>query len=310
MRRLNRLSRDEKGAVLVLIVFFTVVMVAMAALVVDVGALLDERRQLQNGADAGALAVAHSCALGTCDAALAAPLANANSRDNDSAVDSVTYPAANQVRVATSTRGGGTNILPYSFGQAVTGSDGKTVHAVATARWGPVGRATAIRLAISQCDVSRLGISSVVSIIMFHSSTSICDGNSGHDTSGAFGWLQPDGSGNECELTVSVGMTALADTGTSGAVSCLAPYVGQEILLPVFDDVVGVTGSGANARYEIEGFARFHLTAYRFAGKKSVPPPPCTGSVDCISGYFVRYLTTSQVLGGTDFGVSTVNLVS
>lgn len=309
MWRLNRVSRDEKGAVLVLVIFFTVVMMALAALVVDVGALLDERRQLQNGADASALAVAHSCALGSCDAALAAPLTNANSRDNDSAVDAVTYPAANQVRVATSTRGGGTNILPYSFGQVVTGTEGETVRAVATARWGPAGRATAIRLAVSQCDVSRLGISTVVSVIMFHSNSSSCDGNSGNDTSGAFGWLQPDGTGDACEITVTAGVKAPADPGASGGAKCLADHLGTDILLPVFNDVIGVTGTGSNAKYQITGFARFHLTGYRFAGKRSTPAP-CSGSTDCISGYFIRYLTTSQVLGGTDFGVSTVNLVS
>ena len=39
------------------------VLVGMAALVVDVGAVVEEKRQLQNGADAAALAVAQSCAL-------------------------------------------------------------------------------------------------------------------------------------------------------------------------------------------------------------------------------------------------------
>ena len=108
----------------------------MAALVVDVGALLDERRQLQNGADAGALAVAHSCALGACDVALAEGLADANSRDGDSMVDSVTTdPATKQVRVTISTQGGGGNVLPYAFGQVVTGQKGKTVRATATASW-------------------------------------------------------------------------------------------------------------------------------------------------------------------------------
>jgi len=304
----RRASRDDSGAIVVIISIFTLVMVGMAALVVDVGALLDERRQLQNGADAGALAVAQSCALGSCQASLADGLANANSHDNDSAVDSVSYPAARQVRVTTSTRGGGTSILPYSFAQAMTGTKGQTVRAAATATWGPVGRATAIRLAMSQCDVERLGISTVVSVIQFHGSA-ICAG-AGHDSSGAFGWLDPDGSGNTCELTVSVNKTATADPGTSGPTSCLDPYLGKEILLPVFDDVVGITGTGTNAVYQIKGFTRFHLTAYRFAGKKSVPPPPCVGSLDCVQGYFVRYLTTSEAVGGADFGTSTVTLFS
>ena len=39
-------------------------LIGMAAFAIDVGALYGERRQLQSGADAGALAVAEDCALG------------------------------------------------------------------------------------------------------------------------------------------------------------------------------------------------------------------------------------------------------
>lgn len=300
--------RDEDGAIVVLMAAFSVVMVGMAALVVDVGAILDEKRQLQNGADAGALAVAHSCALGLCDADQAGALADSNSRDADSAA-SVSYPAARRVRVDTTTSGGGTSILPYTFGRALTGVEGKTVRASATASWGPAGRATVIRLAISQCDVERLGISTVASIISFHTTSTACDGSSGDDSPGAFGWLDPDGTGNPCELTVTAGGTAGVDPGASGPTACLAPYLNKDILLPVFDDVIGVTGTGTNASYTVKGFAMFRMTGYRFGARNSVPTP-CSGSTDCIRGYFIRYLTTSDVIGGTDFGVSTVRLVS
>ena len=315
MRGLNRgdvgaARSDERGALIVLIAVFAVVMMGMAALVVDVGALLDERHQLQNGADAAVLAVAHSCALGSCDATQAPGLADANSRDADSAVDSVTYPAVRKVQVTTSTRGGGTSILPYSFAQALSGVEGQTVRATATAVWGPIGRATAVRLAVSQCDVALLGISTVESVILFHGSSSTCAGSSGNDTAGAFGWLDADGTGNPCELTVSVNQTASADPGSSGPASCLEPNLDEDVLLPVFDDVVGVTGTGTNATYTIKGFARFHLTGYRFGSRRSVPPPACTGSSSCIQGYFVRYVTASEALGGADFGASTVNLFS
>jgi hypothetical protein len=310
MRWLTRIGRrDEHGAVVVIMVVFTVVIVVMAALVVDIGGLLDERRQLQNGADASALAVAHSCALGACDTTQASAFANANARDSHTTVDSVTV-SGNLVTVLTSTKAAnGDTILPYWFAQALGSEKGKTAHAKAVAKWAPLGRATATRLAVSQCDVSRLGISTVVSVIMFHSNSSSCDGSSGHDTSGAFGWLDADGSGNACELTVSASQTATADTGTSGPTKCLDPYLNKDILIPVFDDVVGITGTGTKAVYTVKGFARFHLTGYRFGGKKTTPVP-CSGSTDCIAGYFVRYVTASQVLGDISFGVSSVNLVS
>lgn len=48
----------DRGAVLVWFAIMTVAFIGMGALVIDVGAMWSERRQLQNGADAAALAVA------------------------------------------------------------------------------------------------------------------------------------------------------------------------------------------------------------------------------------------------------------
>ncbi len=141
---------------------FSVVMIGMAALVIDVGSLLDEKRQLQNGADAGALAVAHSCAAGACNPALADSLANSNSKDSQSTVKSVAVNGKD-ITVTTATSAGGSAILPYSFGQILSGVKGRGLTASATARWAPLGRAVVLRLAISECDVKRLGISTVES---------------------------------------------------------------------------------------------------------------------------------------------------
>ena len=295
---------------------FSVVMIGMAALVIDVGSLLDEKRQLQNGADAAALAVAHSCAEGACNFALAASLANSNSKDQESAVKEVITTGTDNkdIKVTTKTSAGGTSILPYSFGQILTGVKGKGLTATATARWAPLGRAIVLRLAISACDVERLSNSTVPQTIMFHSPASVCDGNSGHDASGAFGWLDDDRppSGSHCELTVTAGQTASADPGNSGPTDCLDPYFPTDILVPVFDDVRGVVGTGQNATYLIKGFARFHLVGYKFPGAESVTPP-CNGNNSCIRGYFVRYVTSTEATTfgvGADFGASTVKLVS
>src|ERR1017187_4347388 len=83
---LRLLGRDERGVIGVLIAMMlgAGVLTGVGALVIDVGQLYQERAELQNGADAAALAVAKSCATGTgtCTAAaattLAAPYANAN----------------------------------------------------------------------------------------------------------------------------------------------------------------------------------------------------------------------------------------
>lgn len=290
---------DERGAVVILVLLLTLSILGMAALVVDVGGMLDERRQLQNGADAGALAVAHSCALGTCQASLAAGLADGNAHDGAANVDSVvTTMATRQVKVATSTRGGtGGTILPYAFAQVLTGVSGKTVHAAATATWAPLNQGVAVPLAISQCDVDALGISSVVSVIMFHSGGPCA----GPDTSGAFGWLD-----RACPSTITVGDQVSADPGNSGLRDCLRPRLGTDVLVPVFDQV---TGTGTNALYRIVGFAMFHLTGYRFPSDAS-SPRPCSSPDTCIAGNFVRYVTAGSPGTGTNFGVSTVALVS
>ena len=54
------------------------VLLGMAALVIDVGRLYQERAELQNGADAAAIGVAKSCALGACTPAVAVSYADAN----------------------------------------------------------------------------------------------------------------------------------------------------------------------------------------------------------------------------------------
>jgi hypothetical protein len=87
----------------------------------------------------------------------------------------------------------------------------------------------------------------------------------------------------------------------------LAPLVGTEVLMPIFNDVNGL--GGANGRYHIEGFAVFYVTGYRFPGK-SGGAVPCSAPVSCIGGYFSRFLTTAQAIGGPDLGASTVVLVS
>jgi len=280
---------DEEGAILILVVFLTVTLVAMAAMVVDVGALLDERRQLQNGADAGALAVARSCALGTCDASLAEGLADGNSRDGDSRVDSVTYPAAKRVRVTTSTQGGGGSILPYFFGQVLTGQKGKTVRATATASWTIAASptATAVPIAISKCEVDQLVVGAA-SVIFRTKALGPCALKDG------FGWL--DGN---CPSAFTAGVDATGDPGKSGPKNCLGPLKGTDVAFPVFDTF---TGNGNNTRYHIIGFAVLRLTGWRYPSDES-SPRPCSPPATCIAGTFVSFTTP----GTGSAGVSLVS---
>ena len=56
-----RWLKDEEGATAVIIGLLMVPLLGFGAIVIDVGLIYWETRQLQNGADAAALAVAQDC---------------------------------------------------------------------------------------------------------------------------------------------------------------------------------------------------------------------------------------------------------
>mgnify|MGYP000270931496 CR=1 FL=1 len=61
MRRLSQRSDRERGAVGVLVAVMMLVLIGAGAMAVDVGQIYAERAQLQNVADAGAMAAAQRC---------------------------------------------------------------------------------------------------------------------------------------------------------------------------------------------------------------------------------------------------------
>jgi Flp pilus assembly protein TadG len=182
--------RQDAGAVAVLVTILLAggVLLGMAALTVDVGALYGERRQLQNSADAGALSLAQDCSVNasgcTTNGASIAGLVDDNDTSdgttdiagvcvhtagvgngacsNASAALTDCLPAPgvtdNYVEVRTSTRtsSGGT-LLPPFFAQAlVGGSSGTTVGACSRAAWGgPSSLRSALPLTISDCEFEK-----------------------------------------------------------------------------------------------------------------------------------------------------------
>jgi Flp pilus assembly protein TadG len=186
--RLGRLRREDRGAVATIVAVLLAggVLLGMGALVIDVGQIYAERAELQNGADAAALAVASGCAKGTasCDPSTtgtAASYANKNAKDAASAVSLVcgnngaaklpgcpastgamtacpATPAAGTtyVDVHTSTRtAGGSTLLPPVFARTLAGNggySGTTVLACARARWGSPQSATSLAVTMSYCE--------------------------------------------------------------------------------------------------------------------------------------------------------------
>jgi Flp pilus assembly protein TadG len=177
-----RLRRDERGVVGVVVAIFlgAGVLTGMGVLVLDLGQLYQERAELQNGADAAALAVAKSCALGVCTPDVAGQLADDNASSLTGGTEGVTLvcgsgglggcpgstgsltscppapPAGtNFVEVYTATQtASGSALLPPVFGRTLLGASyqGTTVRACAQAEWGPPSAAIAVALAISACE--------------------------------------------------------------------------------------------------------------------------------------------------------------
>jgi Flp pilus assembly protein TadG len=180
---LIRLRRDERGvvAVLVAILLGAGVLLGLGAFVIDVGQIYQERAELQNGADAAALGVAKSCALGACSPGVAGQLADGNASALTGRTEGVQLvcgsgslgacppatgaltscppaPSAgtNFVDVYTATQlPDGSTLLPPVFATTLAGNSGfagTTVHACAQAEWGPPAAATAVALTISACE--------------------------------------------------------------------------------------------------------------------------------------------------------------
>lgn len=185
---MRMLGRDERGAIGVLIGVLIAggVLLGVGALVIDVGRLYQNRAELQNGADAAALAVARSCALGSCDPTVAANYATANASSltgHEANVDCVigslsslslgtcptsgstlvncppapASPPANggYVDVHTSTRTPSGTLLPPALSATLLGittyKNGVNVKACAQAEWGPPSSANTIAFTISAC---------------------------------------------------------------------------------------------------------------------------------------------------------------
>jgi len=185
---LRRLGRDERGVVGVLVALLlgSGVLMGLGALVIDVSQLYQERAELQNGADAAALAVAKSCATGICTPAVAAQYANENASaltghtaavsqvcgssillgaacpaSTGALTDCPSAPAlaANGlgwVDVHTSTKlSNGSTLLPPVFAKTLLGNgsyQGSTAQACAQAFWGAATAANTVAFTISACS--------------------------------------------------------------------------------------------------------------------------------------------------------------
>ncbi|KQQ20869.1 hypothetical protein ASF48_09870 [Rathayibacter sp. Leaf299] len=324
MRRLTARLSDERGAVSIIVAVAMVVVLGCAALAIDLARLNLERAELQNGADAAALAVAQSCAANPCTTAavkaaavaLAATYADANAGDGASGAVT-TFPTANSVRVTTSAEDGttGAGSLATVFAP-VFGIDSLEVGQSATSSWGsPAAGEAALALAFAPC-VFRLD--GAVQVISMHgdSGGTACQTTSpsGQLLPGGFGWLNdPLGT---CRAKVDVAKPApvSGSTGVSLPPGCstqLAKLGGTTVLLPVYSDK---GGTGSSGWYTIKGFAAFQVLGWNFPGmswnNQTYAGAGCKGTCKGLIGKFVRFVSLDDAFtyGGADLGASIITL--
>ena len=164
---MRRLIGEETGAVALIVAVSLVVLVGMAAFVVDIGDAYWERRMLQNSADSAALAVAMDCALGDCGSdAEYRQVAEQYAAENNvrgAVVDSVTGPdgtpltfESGEVRVITSTDAEGGRLRQW-FSGVLGQEQGLRTTATAVAEWGAADLSRgASPLSISICAWGRM----------------------------------------------------------------------------------------------------------------------------------------------------------
>jgi hypothetical protein len=335
MRRMKDSRTDrERGAAGVLVAVMMLVLIGAGALAVDVGQIYAERAQLQNGADAGALAVAKACHESGCSQAeaesIAGPLADANSNDGQSNVFEVDLSVPNQVTVRTTTQNGSNSFLTKMFASALNAPPA-SVGAFAVASAEPPSSGSSFPLAISDnCfNLSEASPTGEVQKISYKPGGT-CTGPSGTQIPGGWGWLDQD---SPCEATTEVGTHQVgSDPGNNPPTGCAAILDGWKttilgggevnVAFPIFDDA---TNQGQNGQFHIIGYATFKIWGWKFGNNHQyefrntvrdpgmTPALACSGGNDrCVIGQFVKYETVDEFgsgSGGEDLGTVNIKLI-
>lgn len=252
-RSLPRSSSSDRGAVLVWFAFLSVVFIGFGALVLDYGALLWERRQLQNAADSAALSVAGQCAFKTCTSGSvttdAQSLVNANTADGLSTLSLCGNWAAG-VSVCLPTPAGvpsgakyvsalaqSSPSITYRLRPKIGGSSqSKVVKARATIIWGSYVQGFVVPITVSKCLIRNYLIggdwvfpTTPIKLPLFDRSSSTCDlGGPLGNVSQAFDFINynpPGTTGANCEsvpidLVNSDGVWVDANNGNNSKCYC------------------------------------------------------------------------------------------
>lgn len=319
LTRRERRARRDRGAVAVFLAISMVAILGFAALGIDVGGIYSDQQQLQNGADAAALAIAQSCqrSSATCTTTVAAATADkyvkANKLDGTATAKVVLDAAHGTVAVEADT-------THVNFFAGILGMPTSALAAKASASWGVPSGGPTLPLAFSWCAFwnatggwdATTGLPATPTPIVVNVVEHSCTPPAHNEVPGGFGSL----IGTNCVATVLAGGWVMSDTGNNGPNSCAAfdwsTVIGKPVLVPIFDDV---KGTGSNAQYKIKGLAAFTITAICLGPTAEYPAsmPQCPSNKR-IEGTFTSYTDqTGKYLidpNATNFAVGEVGLKS
>lgn len=341
MSHSSRSDRD-RGAILVWFSAFAIVILGSGALVIDMGALWSERRQLQNGADAAALAVAVDCSKIACtnSQAVAVEYAGLNASDGVSAV-TLCGRGAGLASCAQEPNGvagavGYVHALASTWNPGSGGSSdqvrfvlaplldallvGQTVRASATVAWGSLGTAMVLPLVISKCMFDPSWIAEDGSLSVPSTPIELSNDDDGDC---AFGWnagfdFTADtvgGCGTSTLEIVSAGTTINA--GSEGVLPQCRAIIqalydnGETFIVPI---AASRTPAGSDSTYTVDGFASFKLCGFALGAGyiQNSCPVICVGlpSQHRICGTFKTQTVTDGKLGdSTDYGTRVFKVV-
>jgi Putative Flp pilus-assembly TadE/G-like len=316
MRALKRRLPDpdkERGAAGVLVAIMLLALIGFGAIAVDVGQIYAERAELQNAADAGALAGAQICSgAGGCTpadaSAVAGLLANQNSRDGASRIRAVDLSVDGEVTVSTATINGanGSGFLSKMFASALSSPD-VGVGASATANWlYPTRGRSVLPLTFAGCEFHEDGAPHKILTQGGGNGAADCNGRnpSNQIIPGGFAWLNPDGN-TGCRVTAEVGQWSQTSTGASMPTGCdvlfNAALVGQTVAIPVYAyTCTGILSpcTGNNVKYMIEKWAGFRVQGWRFPSTTYDPTNVFSTSEKGLYGTFTGYIADPSVFTG------------